>query len=162
MEPAESFSQLRGAGDKIPHWPLISILWIFTELPVPLHKHSTCTPRPKETSRKHTVSIKRWQQNNEKSELQATVLKEKELAQRRENSECNTKCLAMSEQHSCQEHLCHYGGTYKEVNLDSIVRKLSNSVQMSARVILLSRSYKDRLGQPFHGFEKPSFLPKRH
>lgn len=34
-------------------------------------------------------------------------------------------------------HLCHCGGGYKDVNLDSSVRKLSNSVQMSVRVTLL-------------------------
>ena len=75
-------------------------------------------------------------------------------ARRRENSEHKTECLSMSEQLSCQKyHLCHYGVSYKEVNLDLIVRKLSNCADVSKGHIAL-RIYKDCLGQPFSGFWK--------
>lgn len=74
---------------------------------------------------------------------------------REEEIQYKTECLPTSEQLSCQEyHLCHYGVSYKGVNLDLIVRKLSNSVQMSARVMLLFRICKDCLEQQFSGFWK--------
>lgn len=69
----------------------------------------------------------------------------------------------MSEQLSCQKyHLCHYDVSYKEVNLDLIVRKLSNSEQMSARVILLLGSIKIALGNHSVGFEKFNCFSKNH
>lgn len=89
---------------------------------------------------------------------QVCYRKQEDFAWRRENSEFKTECLPTLNTSHVKSTICVIMVSVTRRSIWTWGRKLSNSVQMSERAQLLSRIYKDRLGQPFSGFWKEPLM----